>query len=88
MAVSQQTESLASVGKARNRALLLVSASTVFGLSVWFSTNAIAPALEAEKGFSAADIAWLTVAVQLGFVAGTLMFADRPRDYFPGVAKN
>ncbi|MCH7741015.1 MAG: MFS transporter, partial [Chloroflexi bacterium] len=75
MAVSQQTESLASVGKARNRALLLVSASTVFGLSVWFSTNAIAPALEAEKGFSAADIAWLTIAVQMGFVAGTLIIA-------------
>ena len=75
MTVLQQTESLASEGKARNRILLLVSASTVFGLSVWFSTNAIAPALEAEKGFSAADIAWLTVAVQMGFVAGTLIIA-------------
>jgi MFS family permease len=64
-----------SEGKARNRALLLVSLSTVFGLSVWFSTNAIAPALETEKGFSDGDIAWLTIAVQMGFVAGSLLIA-------------
>ena len=61
--------------RSRNRALLLISVSTVFGLSVWFSTNAIAPALEAEKGFSVGDIAWLTIAVQMGFVAGSLLIA-------------
>ncbi|NQW19098.1 MAG: MFS transporter [Chloroflexi bacterium] len=60
---------------ARKRALFLVSASTVFGLSVWFSTNAIAPALETEKGFSDGDIAWLTIAVQMGFVAGSVLIA-------------
>ena len=59
----------------RWRALLLISVATVFVLSVWFSTNAIAPALETEKGFSSGDIAWLTIAVQLGFVAGTLLIA-------------
>ncbi|MCH7735349.1 MAG: MFS transporter, partial [Chloroflexi bacterium] len=72
---SRTPESPTGDVKGRNRALLLVSASTVFGLSVWFSTNAIAPALEAEKGFSAADIAWLTIAVQMGFVAGTVIIA-------------
>ena len=61
--------------RSRNRALLIVSLSTVFGLSVWFSTNAIAPALQAEKGFSVGDIAWLTIAVQMGFVAGSLLIA-------------
>jgi MFS family permease len=39
------------------------------------SANAIAPALETERGFSGPDIAWLTIAVQLGFVIGTLLIA-------------
>ena len=59
----------------RWRTLGILSIATVFGLSVWFSTNAIAPALETERGFSNADIGWLTIAVQLGFVLGTLIIA-------------
>ncbi len=59
----------------RWRTLALVSIATVFSLTVWFSTNAIAPALQAERGFSGADIAWLTIAVQLGFVVGTIIIA-------------
>ena len=39
------------------RALGLVSLSTILVLSVWFSTNAIAPALEMDKGISTADLA-------------------------------
>lgn len=61
--------------RASRRALLLISIATVFALSVWFSTNAIAPALETAKGLSGGDIAWLTIAVQLGFVAGTLIIS-------------
>ena len=53
----------------------LLSLATVLSLTVWFSTNAIAPALESEKGFSTGDIAWLTIAVQVGFVVGTLIIA-------------
>jgi len=53
----------------------LLSLATVLSLTVWFSTNAIAPALESEKGFSTGDIAWLTIAVQVGFVIGTLIIA-------------
>jgi MFS family permease len=49
--------------------------ATLFSLTVWFSTNAIAPALELEKGFSEGDIAWLIIGVQLGFVVGTLLIA-------------
>ena len=59
----------------RWRTLGFLSIATVFALTVWFSTNAIAPALETERGFSGADIAWLTIAVQLGFVVGTLIIA-------------
>ncbi|PKB63665.1 MAG: hypothetical protein BZY80_06125 [SAR202 cluster bacterium Io17-Chloro-G2] len=60
---------------ARWRTLVFLSIATVFALSVWFSTNAIAPALETQRGFSSADIAWLTITVQLGFVLGTLIIA-------------
>ena len=59
----------------RWRALGLISLATLLSLSVWFSANAIAPALEAERGYSPDDLAWLTMAVQLGFVAGTLVIA-------------
>ena len=53
----------------------MLSLATVLSLTVWFSTNAIAPALETEKGFSTGDIAWLTIAVQIGFVIGTMLIA-------------
>ena len=53
----------------------MMSLATLLSLSVWFSANAIAPALEAERGYSQDDLAWLTMAVQLGFVAGTLIIA-------------
>ena len=59
----------------RIRILSLVSIATMLALSVWFSTNAIAPALETEKSFDPGDIAWLTIAVQMGFVAGTFLIA-------------
>ena len=55
--------------------LALISLATVLSLTVWFSTNAIAPVLEVERGFTGSDIAWLTIAVQLGFVLGTLLIA-------------
>jgi len=52
-----------------------LSLATVLSLTVWFSTNAIAPGLESDKGFSTGDIAWLTIVVQIGFVIGTLVIA-------------
>ena len=55
--------------------LALISLATVLSLTVWFSTNAIAPVLEVEREFTGSDIAWLTIAIQLGFVLGTLLIA-------------
>jgi MFS family permease len=54
---------------------MLVSAATFFALSVWFSTNAISGALESEKSIDESSMALLTIAVQLGFVFGTLLIA-------------
>jgi len=61
--------------ESHSRSLLLVSTATLFSLSVWFSTNAISWALEIEKSIDESSMALLTVAVQLGFVFGTLLIS-------------
>lgn len=43
-----------------------------FGMTLWFSATAVTPALVTELGLSDAEAAWLTMAVQAGFVVGTL----------------
>jgi len=55
--------------------LLLVSLAEVFGMTLWFSATAAAPAIVHEFGMAAGGLAWLTMAVQAGFVAGTLVTA-------------
>ena len=66
----------ALVAPGRGRALAFVGLATLGGLSVWFSTNAVASALGEELGFGDGRLAWLTIAVQFGFVAGTLTSAS------------
>ena len=58
-------------------------------MSLWFGASAAAPALASRWGLAAADAGRLTLAVQLGFVAGTLVSAIsnlsdvyRPRHVF------
>ncbi len=41
-------------------------------MSLWFSASAVAPLLKAEWGLSDGTATWMTLAVQFGFVAGTL----------------
>ena len=69
------TEVIAAEHPLRWRMLAFLSVAMVLSMTVWFNTNAIAPALESEKGFSTGDIAWLTIAVQIGFVIGTMIIA-------------
>ncbi|HEV8608463.1 MAG TPA: MFS transporter, partial [Thermoanaerobaculia bacterium] len=53
-------------------------------MSLWFGASAAAPALAARWGIAAADAGRLTLAVQLGFVAGTLLSAvANLSDVFP-----
>ena len=53
-------------------------------MSLWFGASAAAPALATQWGFTAADAGRLTLAVQLGFVAGTLVSAvANVSDVFP-----
>lgn len=53
----------------------LIAVVETLGMAAWFAGNAIAPELATRFGLSATDRAWLTSAVQLGFVAGTLIAA-------------
>jgi MFS family permease len=62
-------------GAGRWRALALLGAAELLAMSLWFSASAVAPALRAEWQLSEPQTGWLTLAVQLGFVAGTLLSA-------------
>ena len=44
-------------------------------MSLWFSGSAVVPALTREWNLSPSQISWIAIAVQLGFVAGTLISA-------------
>jgi MFS family permease len=60
---------------AQRRALWLIAGAQVLALGLWFSASAVAPQLEALWGLETGQTAWLTLAVQLGFVAGALGLA-------------
>ena len=60
----------------RTRAALPVLVlAQFFGTSLWFSFNAAAVDLQAILRLSAGDIGWLTNAVQIGLITGTLLIA-------------
>ncbi|OGD21889.1 MAG: MFS transporter [Candidatus Aminicenantes bacterium RBG_16_63_16] len=64
------------------RPLYLLSLAELLAMSVWFSASAVLPSLTREWALTPAGQAWLTLAVQLGFVAGAfgsavLNLADR-----------
>jgi len=54
------------------RQLAWLSVAELAALSVWFSASAVLPALAREWRLGDAGRAWLTNAVQLGFIVGTL----------------
>ena len=57
----------------RWRQLTLLSLAELLALSLWFSASAVLPALAREWSLADAGRAGLTIAVQLGFIAGTLV---------------
>ena len=44
-------------------------------MSTWFSATAVVPQLREAWALSSGEVAWLTIAVQLGFVAGAVVSA-------------
>lgn len=64
------------------RVLAVLAIAELLAMAPWFSASAVAPVLAREWQLSATGTAWLTISVQLGFVAGalisaTLTLADR-----------
>ena len=57
------------------RALALVAIALLLAMGLWFGVSAVAPQIAREWHLSETETAWLTLAVQLGFVAGTLVSA-------------
>jgi MFS family permease len=67
------SKQLAMEDSARWRILLFISLVLAFSISTWFSASAVVPQLRLEWGLSPSAAAWLTIAVQLGFVAGAVL---------------
>ncbi|HWI78588.1 MAG TPA: MFS transporter, partial [Ramlibacter sp.] len=57
------------------RILPVIVLSQFAGTSLWFAVNAVMPDLNRAWGLPVSAVGMLTSAVQLGFVAGTLVFA-------------
>ncbi|MCW5649690.1 MAG: MFS transporter [Ramlibacter sp.] len=58
-----------------HRILPVIVLSQFAGTSLWFAVNAVMPDLQVAWGLPGSAVGSLTSAVQLGFVAGTLVFA-------------
>lgn len=57
------------------RILPVVVAAQFASGSIWFAGNAVLPELQRAWGLPSAALGYVTSAVQLGFIAGTLVFA-------------
>jgi len=55
--------------------LAVVSVAQFLGMTLWFSATAVTPLLIVDFNIAPANAAWLTMSVQAGFVAGTLLSA-------------
>src|SRR5258706_16106659 len=64
----------------RTRALVLTGLAELLGMSLWFTASAVVPEIASEWHLTPGTTSWLTLAVQLGFVAGMLVceMANRP----------
>ena len=67
---------------AKWRSLWLLALAEMLAMALWFSASAVVPQLVSEWGLTGGESAWMTMSVQLGFVAGAfgsalLNLADR-----------
>jgi len=59
----------------RYRVLLILAVAELLAMTLWFSASAVGPELASLWNLSSAETAWLTNAVQLGFVVGAVLSA-------------
>ncbi|HRO60634.1 MAG TPA: MFS transporter [Burkholderiaceae bacterium] len=72
MAVSDPAPAASAVPR---RILPAIALAQLAGGSLWFATNGVMDELQRDWGLADSALGTLTAAVQLGFVAGTLVFA-------------
>jgi MFS family permease len=63
------------VTPAQRRVLAVLAAAELLAMAPWFSASAVSPTLSRLWALSPGATAWLTISVQLGFVAGALVSA-------------
>jgi len=66
---------IADRGAGRYRMLALLAVAELLAMTLWFSASAVGPELATAWDLSGSQTAWLTNAVQLGFVVGALLSA-------------
>jgi MFS family permease len=54
---------------------VVIALAEFLGMAVWFAATAVTPAIAREFQMSSTEASWLTMAVQAGFVVGTLLAA-------------
>jgi len=59
-------------GSQKTRMIFLLCLAELLAMAIWFSASAVVSNLSDAWGLAEAGRAWLTMSVQLGFVAGTL----------------
>lgn len=72
MSESAVSESASGHSPEARSQLRILAFSLVLAMTPWFSTAAVASALQDEWGLSSVGLAWLVIAVQLGFVGGAV----------------
>jgi MFS family permease len=58
-----------------SRPLAFIVVAQLLGTSLWFTGNSAASALSLQWGLTTTDLGRITIAVQAGFIAGTLLLA-------------
>ncbi len=62
-----------TMSRGRTRVLVILAIALVLSMSTWFSASAVIPQLRVEWRLGDGAAAWLTIAVQLGFVVGEVV---------------
>jgi MFS family permease len=73
--LNSQIADTTSGNRSRWQTLILLAIAELLGMSLWFSGSAVVPQLTKEWQLNENTASWLTLSVQLGFVAGTLLSA-------------
>ncbi|MDZ5457156.1 MFS transporter [Azohydromonas lata] len=75
MALNTPLAAAAADAPVPRRILPVITVSQFASTSLWFAVNAVMPDLQRELGLPAQAVGSLTSVVQMGFIAGTLVFA-------------